>query len=321
MTHYNQTITEILEGVGDLAEWMSRRFNVAMATPYGNTTGVECPAHRPGHTDSANVTRWPNGRQTFKCWRCDIGPFNAGDLLVALGEAHDFGAALKLLSGPSPYHAARRPTKSLPRPAVTASIEVPPNNTFLNPRWDETPKGEALCRYLAWRGWSCDTARLFSLEAVVQYGHWRARHPFYLDGGVVTYQDYSPAADVKQRWLSAKGGKLCLYGIQTLHTPSDSVALVEGVSDTLTMWEVTHSPAVGVPGASSFTEQMAHPLEGRPIRVWADNDLSGQKLREKVDATYTGPVKHHYYPQQFKDLSQWRLSDPNFEANFREVAK
>ena len=51
------------------AEWIARRWGVAVGKHASESTRVECPIHEPGHTRSAHVIPGGN-RQLFSCFRC-----------------------------------------------------------------------------------------------------------------------------------------------------------------------------------------------------------------------------------------------------------
>ena len=75
------------------------------------------------------------------------------------------------------------------------------------------------------------------------------------------------------------GGPLPLYGLDHLAkaSPTDPVLIVEGESDCHACW--SHSIlAVGVPGASTWREEYAALLSGRPVFVWREPGESGANL-------------------------------------------
>lgn len=85
------------------------------------------------------------------------------------------------------------------------------------------------------------------------------------------------------RWSYGSSGKLTLYGLWRLQAIRDagSVLLVEGESDTQTLWFLKF-PALGVPGASNFKEKMIPALEGLKVYIHIEPDKGGDTFLEKV---------------------------------------
>lgn len=85
------------------------------------------------------------------------------------------------------------------------------------------------------------------------------------------------------RWSYGSSGKLTLYGLWRLSDMKDngSVILVEGESDTHTLWYLGF-PALGIPGASNFKAKMVPYLEGLKIYIHVEPDKGGETFLKKV---------------------------------------
>jgi hypothetical protein len=91
--------------------------------------------------------------------------------------------------------------------------------------------------------------------------------------------------DDRFRWRT--GSKAMLYGLWRLEKirKAGSVVLVEGESDTQTLW--FHGiPALGIPGVETWKERWAEHLEGiERIYVVIEPDEGGHTLKEKLLAS------------------------------------
>jgi len=319
-------IAAIHAGIGDLAEWIGQHHNIAIGARSGADTAIECPHHRPGHTTSATVHRWPDGRQTFKCWRCDIGPVDVIDLQIELGNAASRGDSIRQLAElvgadklddyQPKKRCFRQPARKLVNPVDLDSGQV-----------DDTRAGrDRVAAYCQWRGWSPKTAGYYQLQSVRRFDGWRIRHPFLNHRGqVVAAQDYKRSAD--QRWISAKGSNLTLFGQQNLTHIGRNPTVVdvcEGVSDCITLSSVFDCrwPVVGVPGSASWREQHSAALKRCQIIVWPDNDDAGTKFAESVIETHrrtqtASPIPViGQVPAEYGDLTEWRQQASKFAGDF-----
>ncbi len=84
-------------------------------------------------------------------------------------------------------------------------------------------------------------------------------------------------------WGNGAGGRLILYGDWRLPEVRKTgwAALVEGESDTQTLWHLNIS-ALGVPGASNFNARMAAKLQGLKVYIHQEPDQGGQAFLAKV---------------------------------------
>jgi len=329
VTQAGYDIAAIHAGIGDLAGWISQHCNVAVGARSGADTAIECPQHRPGHTTSATVHRWPDGRQTFKCWRCDIGPVDVIDLAVEMREAASRGDAIRQLAelvGASKVEGYQPKKRAVQRPQqrkLVQPIHLDPNQI------DTTQAGrDRVLAYCQWRGWSPQTANYFRLRSVRRFDGWRIRHPFLnLKSETLAAQDYKRSAN--QRWISAKGSTLTLFGLQNLRHVERTTPIVdvcEGISDCITLtaaMRFTHA-AVGAPGAASWRTQYAEALYRYQIIVWPDNDDARTKFARSVTDAHTKltrptqPVAVGRIPEQYADLTEWQQANPkNFVGDFR----
>ncbi|MDL2205390.1 DUF927 domain-containing protein [Eubacteriales bacterium OttesenSCG-928-N13] len=122
--------------------------------------------------------------------------------------------------------------------------------------------------------------------------------PYKDEHGRVTAIRKRMPPGAKQRFLWNKGAKPTLYGLWRLQEARDAghVVLVEGESDAQTLWFLG-IPALGMPGASTFSAVYAKQLMGiGTIYLHIENDRGGRTAKRKVaeallEAGYTGTVK------------------------------
>ena len=107
--------------------------------------------------------------------------------------------------------------------------------------------------------------------------------PYYDETGLKAPVFRKRYAHKEFRWSFGSSGKLTLYGLWRLKAVRDggSVCLVEGESDTQTMWYLSF-PTFGVPGASNFKAPMISALEGLQVYIHKEPDKGGDTFVEKV---------------------------------------
>ena len=92
-------ISEIHNRLGPLADFLHQRYGILVGRTSGADTEIECPWHTPGHTTSATVHQWPDGRQTVNCWAgCIDKPLDVIGAIEQL-EGCDTGEAIRLMAG------------------------------------------------------------------------------------------------------------------------------------------------------------------------------------------------------------------------------
>lgn len=308
---------EVLESIGGMADWIRDRYSVLVSERSGKSIGVECMQHRPGHTTSACVTLWPDGGQTFKCWSCDFGPFDAIDLVVALGEVNTKGEAIRMLGEQSGAltttgFGGRKQHSSKPKPKPNLE---PIEDTDQRP--DTATAVAAKTAYLTKRRWSEATWDRHGLEVVYRCGRVAIRHPFRIDGEVYNWQDRMPKSFGGPRWLSAKGGLLIPFNVDALADRArDYVHIVEGPADAVTVTEMMFGdyPVIAAPGASTWRPEWGAFAKGKTVIVTGDNDEAGAKFIAKVvesvtgDARFIGSVQP---PDEHKDIGDWWVTEGN----------
>lgn len=98
---------------------------------------------------------------------------------------------------------------------------------------------------------------------------------------VANRQRYHPESSVRFTW--DKGSRVHLYGLWKISKIREKgyVILVEGESDTQTLW-LHQEPALGVPGASAFSQDWVPALEGLRIFIHQEPDIGGETFIRKV---------------------------------------
>jgi DNA-binding transcriptional ArsR family regulator len=82
-----------------------------------------------------------------------------------------------------------------------------------------------------------------------------------------------------------------------------SVLLVEGESDALTLWQAG-IPAVGVPGAESLGAENARLLDGFNVVLWREPDDGGEKLLKRARELFAERLRVLTPPDGVKDTSE-----------------
>ena len=133
------------------------------------------------------------------------------------------------------------------------------------------------------------------------------------------------------RWESGvKAGRL-LYGAWSLREwrqrNVQSVLLVEGESDALTLWQAG-IPAVGVPGAESLSDQNAQLLDGFDVVIWWEPDDGGEKLLKHARNLFGERLRVITPPDGVKDASDLWLhiaskhrSEEDARMEFRDAVQ
>ncbi len=115
------------------------------------------------------------------------------------------------------------------------------------------------------------------------------------DGKVqATRKRYNPSnPNGKFKWQ--KGSTLCLYGLWKIKEYTDYAILVEGESDSQSMW-MLGLPTLGVPGATNFQAKWVEHLKDIPrLYLHIEPDKGGQTFRQQMisklfDGRYEGEV-------------------------------
>ncbi len=284
---------------------------------------TECPRHRPGHTRSAHCQEWPDGRWTFRCHVCDIGPLDVIDLLVELGEVVDRGAAIRQLGATEDvvdFHTVQR-SEPRPDPPPTEPMTSEPNE-----RMDGVEAERILADYLTTRQWRPETSRALDLHVVRRNGEARIRHPFTAGGRWYAAQDRAVGSSAP-KWMTTKGSKLIPYNLDAIVRTKEHLSclvLCEGPADTITLLDTfgTDYPALGIPGAGNWKSQWTRAIKsaGWPsVAVASDNDEAGDRLRATIAEELDGiaGVRCLEIPDGCSDLNDWRIaSGESFSLEF-----
>lgn len=155
--------------------------------------------------------------------------------------------------------------------------------------------------YLRNRGMSGDSARLFRLGVVDDPlpGHEKYKGmlsiPYLTRAGVVSIrfrcipEIEHPGQTCKEipkhpKYRSLPSDPPRVYNVESLHKPSQVIAITEGEMDCVTATQAG-IPTVGLPGVSSFRDYMTRLFAGyQTVWILADNDDKGQgeEFAEKI---------------------------------------
>ena len=150
----------------------------------------------------------------------------------------------------------------------------------------------------------------------------RVAIPYYgTDGresGATRYR-HSPDSTIRFTW--SPGSVPTLYGLQFIAAARETgtIVLVEGESDTSTLWHHGYH-AVGVPGAASFKNEWADHFDGfSTIYIVIEPDAGGEALLKciaKHPSAFTDRVRL-VIPTHFHDPSELHLDSPeHFKGRF-----
>ncbi len=183
----------------------------------------------------------------------------------------------------------------------------------------QPPVGCTLKQYAKAKRLPLEFLERLGLSDIYYFGRQAVRIPYFVAGGGKGPVRIRLAlnGDNCFCWKKKKGSKLCPYGLWLLDQAKakGSIALVEGESDSQTLW-LHDLPALGIPGAGTWLEEWAEHLEGIPIiYIVVEPDQGGQtvltwlarsSIRDRVRLVNLGKVK---------DVSDLYLAD---RARFRD---
>lgn len=133
--------------------------------------------------------------------------------------------------------------------------------------------------------------------------------PYRNRAGAVTAtrKRYSPKLKPYFKW--AKGSRLSFYGLWRLQSDNGYVVLVEGESDSQSLWMLGAS-ALGVPGASNFQSSWCAELKEIPrLYLHIEPDMGGQTFRKQmIKKLYEGGYNGEVYTF---NLGDYAVKDPS----------
>lgn len=158
--------------------------------------------------------------------------------------------------------------------------------------------------------------RTLGLSSKQFAGTARLAIPYHDEHGQVVRTRYRSA----DGWRWGRGDGLLPYGLDRLAKaePDKAVILVEGESDSHTLWSHDFL-ALGIPGAGTWKPEWARYVEGRTVFVWQEPDDAGRRFvlavtRDLPHARVIDP------PKGVKDASELHVLDPgSFRAAFAEA--
>lgn len=145
----------------------------------------------------------------------------------------------------------------------------------------------------------------------------RVMIPYLSETGELVASRYRNGPGSNLRFTWQRGAKAMLYGLWRLKefkTQGSEIVLVEGESDTHTLWY--HGvPALGIPGASTFKPEWAQYLKGFTVYLCQDADEAGTTCLDNVcrglfSGRWEGELFSFKLPG-FKDASEMHINDPD----------
>ena len=242
-----------------------------------------CPFHEDSHTGSFSVSD-----RGYKCWSCGA----AG----GLNQLAD-----RLAGGSFPSYAARPKGKS-----SRSKMQ------FTEPEIDLTQYAAAKRLPVEFlQGLGLRTGRFYDRKVVEM--------PYYDVDGTLLRNRYrismAGSHGERFRWGKSTGkGGAYPYGLWKLPSSGQSIVLVEGESDTQTLWYHGIN-ALGIPGSSSWRSEWAVYLNRLRVYVWQEPDEAGEKFVASLAALRPIVIKS----SRWKDVSECHVKTGKVPQSVRRV--
>lgn len=235
-----------------------------------------CPFHKEKHPSFWFNTK--NG--CFKCEGC--------------GESGNGTVFLSKIKGISQTDAYKE---------LAALAGVSPNTAPSKPEYSIEMYANEKCLSIEW----------LKSEMSIQNGSDKTgKHikiPYRNRNGAVTAtrKRYNPSIKPYFKW--AQGSKLSFYGLWRLPDNPDYAILVEGESDSQSLWSIDEI-ALGVPGATNFQPQWCNELKNIPkVYLHIEPDTGGQTFRmQMIKKLNSGGYSGEVYEFNLKD---YNVKDPS----------
>ena len=122
-----------------------------------------------------------------------------------------------------------------------------------------------------------------------------------------TRKRYNPATKPYFKWAS--NPRMSFYGLWRLGGDTEYVILVEGESDTQSLWMVDE-PALGVPGATNFKPEWCSDIAEIPrVYIHVEPDKGGATFKKQLsERLYSGGYNGKVYAF---DLREYNVKDPS----------
>jgi DNA primase len=246
-----------------------------------------------GGRDRFQIKRTPDG-YLWICRKCGNGKYQDPISYMAQREKLDLRKDFKEIIKRMGYDLGL--ISPLPRPAVPARplVEFPPDEwqrealAEVNRASDEllySPEGTPARQYLVRRGFSPGTCGAWLLGSGLVYGRPAILIPHIeitsktekILGIKYRFIDQMAAGDKNNRYRSRIGSQFYLYGLSWISETHDTLLIVEGEFNALSLWQIamigTSVISFGSESIKSEQITLARALAARFLRVivWMDN--------------------------------------------------
>ena len=246
-----------------------------------------CPYHQDNDWGSFSVSE-----RGFKCFSCGA----AG----GLNQLAD-----KLTGGSFPSYAARPKGKSVKHKIITG-----PEVTLS--QYADTKKLPR--EFLAGLGLRDDMIWAMSEDGWIERR--AVTMPYYdIDGSLLRERYRVTMTGLRhERFRWAKGKGIYPYGLWKLPSSGQSIVLVEGESDTQTLWYHGIN-ALGIPGSSSWRSEWSVYLNRLRVYVWQEPDEAGEKFVASLASLKPIVIQS----SRWKDVSECHVKTGKVPQSVRRV--
>lgn len=259
------------------------------AKPGHGWVSVECP----WHDDTTASASFNEGLGLFRCHACDM----KGDVLTLARDIYDEADLEEVLANiPGPQVAAEASPERAPRSGSSASRsllrEAAERYHAALIEGDSNPAKE----YLQDRGFTLDmvTDQMLGWVREPVTGHeqyaGRLAIPYLTTSGVVDMRfrclkQHDHKRDKCPKYLSLPHHQARMYDARRVMDGGPVIAVTEGELDAIVMTHLIGIPAVGIPGATSWSPHFSLVLSGfDTVLVIGDGDEAGRAFSRKVAA-------------------------------------
>lgn len=293
---------------------LAQRYGVVLHR-HGADGELAGPCPCPGCTSDHNGFHISTRRNRWKCYTCHREQWYDAAELVKICEGLNFPDAIQWLTGDStaaPRIAKRaQPVQQQPERAKVWSADERNRaagslEQWQGLLWNGSAAGERARSYLEERGLDDATVLNFRLGCTAGTKQYPAAItiPWYAGGQLVCirYRYLEPQDGNRYGLWGSPGNRL--YGHHANVDPADTVVIVEGEVNALSIWQVAHHTRLHVLSTGTqvdrVSEAAVRAIAARysTVIIWADEPAVSAKLQQQVAGQARGMVGAMHSPVQ-----------------------